>query len=181
MISIISKTLKELADEKESYLKVNNQEKVNAIAHQEELISKYLPKMLSEDEIRKEYAIVFQDFQLYAVSIAENILVRKMKEEAEQLVWECLKKVGLLEKVRSLKDGINTVVTKEFEKSGVSFSGGERQRLAISRVFASNASIYVLDEPTSAFDPFAERDINKLIMESSISKTIIIIAHRLSL
>lgn len=54
MISIISKTLKEFADEKESYLKVNNQEKVNAIAHQEELISKYLPKMLSEDEIRKE-------------------------------------------------------------------------------------------------------------------------------
>lgn len=54
MISIISKTLKELADEKENYLKVNNQEKVNAIAHQEELISKYLPKMLSEDEIRKE-------------------------------------------------------------------------------------------------------------------------------
>lgn len=135
---------------------------------------------IKEDEIRKEYAIVFQDFQLYAVSIAENILVRKMKEEAEQLVWECLKKVGLLEKVRSLKDGINTVVTKEFEKSGVSFSGGERQRLAISRVFASNASIYVLDEPTSAFDPFAERGINKLIMESSISKTIIIIAHRLS-
>ena len=54
MISIISKTLKELADEKDSYLKVNNQEKVNAITHQEELISKYLPKMLSEDEIRKE-------------------------------------------------------------------------------------------------------------------------------
>ena len=71
---------------------------------------------------------------------------------------------------------IDTVVTKEFEKSGVSFPGGERQRLAISRVFASNASMYVLDEPTSAFDPFAERDINKLIMESSISKTIIIIA-----
>lgn len=54
MISIISKTLKELADEKDSYLKVNNQEKVNAITHQEELISKYLPKMLSEGEIRKE-------------------------------------------------------------------------------------------------------------------------------
>ena len=54
LITIISKTLKELTEEKESYLKVNNQEKVNAIAHQEELISKYLPKMLSEDEIRKE-------------------------------------------------------------------------------------------------------------------------------
>ena len=54
LITIISKTLKELTEEKESYLKVNNLEKVNAIAHQEELISKYLPKVLTEEEIRKE-------------------------------------------------------------------------------------------------------------------------------
>lgn len=54
LITIISKTLKELTEEKESYLRVNNLEKVNAIAHQEELISKYLPKMLTEEEIRKE-------------------------------------------------------------------------------------------------------------------------------
>lgn len=54
LITIISKTLKELTEEKESYLKVNNLEKVNAIAHQEELISKYLPKILTEEEIRKE-------------------------------------------------------------------------------------------------------------------------------
>ena len=54
LITIISKTLKELTEEKESYSKVNNLEKVNAIAQQEELISKYLPKMLTEEEIRKE-------------------------------------------------------------------------------------------------------------------------------
>ena len=54
LITIISKTLKELTEEKESYLKVNNLEKTNAITHQEELISKYLPKMLTEEEIRKE-------------------------------------------------------------------------------------------------------------------------------
>lgn len=54
LITIISKTLKELTEEKESYSKVNNLEKVNAIVHQEELISKYLPKMLTEEEIRKE-------------------------------------------------------------------------------------------------------------------------------
>ena len=45
---------KKLTEEKESYLKVNNLEKANAITHQEELISKYLPKMLTEEEIRKE-------------------------------------------------------------------------------------------------------------------------------
>ena len=54
LITINSKTLKELTEEKESYLKVNNFEKANAITHQEELISKYLPKMLTEEEIRKE-------------------------------------------------------------------------------------------------------------------------------
>ncbi len=52
MLAIIQKTLKELADEKEGYLKVNNAERVNAIAKQEEILSAYLPKQLSEDEIR---------------------------------------------------------------------------------------------------------------------------------
>ena len=64
--------------------------------------------------------------------------------------------------------------------NGASFSGGERQRLAIARVFASNASIYILDEPTASLDPLAEERINKLVMSSSNDKTIIIIAHRLS-
>lgn len=54
LITIISKTLKELADEKENYAKVANQEKVMMISRQEELISIYLPKMMTEEEIRKE-------------------------------------------------------------------------------------------------------------------------------
>lgn len=135
---------------------------------------------IKENDIRKEYAIVFQDFQLYAVSIAENILMRKMKPDDEELVWKCLKNVGLYEKVKALPDGIKTMVTKEFIRSGMAFSGGESQRIAIARVFASNASIYILDEPTSKLDPIAEYNINKLIMDSSLDKTIIIIAHRLS-
>lgn len=52
LLSIIQKTLKELADEKEGYLKVNNQERVDSISHQEEVLSSYLPKQLSEQEIR---------------------------------------------------------------------------------------------------------------------------------
>ncbi|MBO5578240.1 MAG: GatB/YqeY domain-containing protein [Bacilli bacterium] len=52
MLAIIQKTLKELADEKEGYLKVNSAERANAIARQEEILSAYLPKQLSEDEIR---------------------------------------------------------------------------------------------------------------------------------
>ena len=77
-------------------------------------------------------------------------------------------------------DGINTLLTRELDEKGASFSGGQLQRLAIARVLASDADIYILDEPTSNLDPIAERNINKLIIEESKQKTIIIIAHRLS-
>lgn len=135
---------------------------------------------VDEKEIRNKYSIVFQDYRIYAISVAENVLMRKYKEEDKEKVYSALEKVGLLDKVLALPKGIHTMVTKEFDPNGLELSGGEAQRLAISRVFASDAEIYVLDEPTSALDPFAEREINKLILKKSKDKTIIIIAHRLS-
>ena len=132
-----------------------------------------------ENVIRKKYSIIFQDFRLYDVTIAQNILMREVKSlEDEQVVLNALDLVGLKEKVMTLEKGIYTMYSREF--NGVEFSGGERQKLAIARVFASDADIYILDEPTSSLDPLAERDINRLIMEKSQDKTIIIIAHRLS-
>lgn len=144
-------------------------------------INDYDYTTLSTKQIRSKYSIVFQDFQIYAVTIAENVLMRRVEsKEDEELVWSALKNVGLYEKIKSFKQGINTLVTREFDKDGVSFSGGERQRLAIARVFASNKDIYILDEPTSALDPLAEERINKLIISNAKDKTMIIIAHRLS-
>lgn len=136
---------------------------------------------IKEDDIRSKYSIVFQDFRIYATTIGENILMRKLEgEEDEKRVWDALEKVGLKDKILKMKDGINTLVTREFERDGVEFSGGERQKLVIARVFASNREVYILDEPTSNLDPFAEHEINKLIIDNAEGKTIIIIAHRLS-
>lgn len=136
---------------------------------------------LDTTQIRNEYSIAFQNFHLYAVTIAENVLMRRVKtKEDEELVWNTLRSVGLEEKVKQMPQGINTEVTREFDRDGASFSGGERQRLAIARVFASNKDIYILDEPTSSLDPLAEERINKLIIESAKDKTMFIIAHRLS-
>lgn len=137
-------------------------------------------KGVEEANVRSKYSIIFQDYRIYAVSIAENVLMRKCTKDDEKIVKEALDNVGLLEKIESHPDGIYALVTKEFTSNGIELSGGEAQRLAIARVFASNADIYVLDEPTSALDPFAERKINQLILEKSKDKTIIIIAHRLS-
>ena len=131
--------------------------------------------------LRKNMAVVFQDYQIYAVSIAENILMRKVEsKEDEEKVYEVLAKVGLLDKIKALKDGIYTQMSREFDESGEAFSGGEKQKIVVARVFASNADLYILDEPTASLDPLAEEQINKLILNTAFDKTIIIIAHRLS-
>jgi ATP-binding cassette subfamily B protein len=136
---------------------------------------------LVEKALRRQFSIVFQDFQIYALSITENVLMRKAENDADlELVWKALEKVGLKEQVKALPKGLETMVTKEFDDEGVVFSGGDRQKLAIARVFASDAAVYILDEPTSSLDPYAEKAINDLIITNAGNKTIIIIAHRLS-
>lgn len=134
-----------------------------------------------EKDVRDKFSIVFQDYRLYAVTIAENVLMRRVKsEEDEKRVWDALEKVDLVDVVKKYPKGINTIQSRELDEKGASFSGGEEQRIALARVFASDADVYILDEPTSNLDPLAERNINKLIIEKSQDKTIIIIAHRLS-
>ena len=134
-----------------------------------------------EKDVRNKFSIIFQDYRLYAVTIAENVLMRRVKtEEDERRVWEALEKVDMIDVVNKYPKGINTLQSRELDEKGASFSGGEQQRIALARVFASDADVYILDEPTSNLDPLAERNINKLIIEKSQEKTIIIIAHRLS-
>ena len=136
---------------------------------------------LTSLDIRTKCSIILQNFQVYCATVLENVLMREQKnDEDEKIVIEALKKVGLYNKIMSLPNGINTILTKEFSNEGVELSGGERQKLAIARVFASNAPLVVLDEPTSALDPFAEKEINDDIIKMGDKKTTIIISHRLS-
>lgn len=135
-----------------------------------------LPKFL-----RSKFVTVFQNYQIFATSIGENILMRKLKtKEDEEIVFDALKKVGLYDKVKELENGIYTNCTKEFDKKGLELSGGERQKLVIARIFASPAEILLLDEPNSALDPLAEKKIFDEIFKYSVSKTLIFISHRFS-
>ena len=95
-------------------------------------------------------------------------------EEVLNLLTRCDAKVKYLEK------GINTICTTEFDNDGLEFSGGERQKFVIARIFASPAPILLLDEPNSALDPIAERDIFNEIFKYSQNKTLIFISHRFS-
>ena len=102
--------------------------------------------------------------------------------EDKELVINSLKKAGIWQIIEKLPNGIDTILTKEFNNEGLELSGGERQKIAIARVFASSSPIIILDEPTSALDPIAEKTINDEIMQlcEKEDKTLIIISHRLS-
>ena len=79
-----------------------------------------------------------------------------------------------------LSDGLFTQVTTEFDKKGVDFSGGESQKVAISRAFYKKADILIMDEPSSALDPIAEYELNKAMQSAAKGKTVFYISHRLS-
>ncbi|MDF2700731.1 MAG: transporter related protein [Haloplasmataceae bacterium] len=136
---------------------------------------------INEISLRKQFASIFQNFQIYSITVAENVLLRHVTNEDDiNLVWYALEKAGLKDKIEKLPNQLNTRLTKEFDASGLVLSGGERQKLALARVFASNAPILILDEPSSALDPIAEYEINKTLIETAKDKTVILISHRLS-
>lgn len=131
--------------------------------------------------LRREYNVVFQDCQVYAISIAENILLRKvMKREDEENVWKALEIVGLKSYVEQLPDGINSILTKEFTEDGIMLSGGQLQKLLLARIFVNEAQVIVLDEVTSAMDAISENEIYRKIEKFAKDKTLIYISHKLS-
>lgn len=130
---------------------------------------------------RNLFGTVFQDYQLFAASIAENVMLRgNITEKDREIVKDSLAKAGMSPKISNLANGIDSVVTKEFDDKGVMFSGGEAQKISIARIFAGNSEIVIMDEPTSALDPIAEQEMYSNMFEACKGKTVIFISHRLS-
>ena len=137
-------------------------------------------KNLNVDSLRKEIAVVYQDFQSFAFSIGENVLTRELKgNEDEQEVWEALKASGLYSKVEALPDKIHTPLTNEFEENGTNLSGGENQKLAIAKAICKDAGVIIMDEPSSSLDPLSEHEMYLRMFNMCKDKTLILISHRL--
>ena len=129
---------------------------------------------------RNLFAAAFQDYKIFAYSIMDNVLMERQVEDPEKVTVEALKRAGVYEKVRSLPQGIHTMLTKEFDETGAVLSGGEYQKIVVARAFASPAPIKVFDEPSSALDPIAEYDLFQAILEESQDHLMFFISHRLS-
>lgn len=130
---------------------------------------------------RDLFGTVFQDFKVFAVSVAENILLKSPENQADrQKVAEALELSGFSERLQAMKNGMDTLLTREFDEEGVSLSGGENQKLAIARAFAKDCGILILDEPSSALDPISEYNMYETMLKTTQGKTVLFISHRLS-
>ena len=130
-----------------------------------------------EEEYRKLFSVVFQDFKLFAFPVWCN-LTAGCEKDVKRL-WSCLERAGAAEFVRELPQGADTVLYKSKE-GGVDISGGEAQKLALARALYKDAPFVVLDEPTAALDPVSEAQIYAGFHEMVKEKTGIYISHRMS-
>ena len=129
-------------------------------------------------DYRDQFSPIFQDFCLYATTLAENVAMDIKYNTAA--ICLSLYQCGFSEKLATMEHGIETPLSKEFFDYGVQLSGGEAQKIAIARVLYKNRHLIIMDEATAALDPLSEYQLNRTIAEAACNSTIICISHRLS-
>lgn len=135
-------------------------------------------KDYSFSKLKSIFAIVYQDFAKYSISLKENVMLGNVNEINEEKMKEVIKEIGLEKDILNLANGYETNLGKAKE-DGIDLSGGQWQKIAIARALYSDAKMYILDEPTSALDPIAESQIYEIFDKISEGKSTIFITHRL--
>ncbi len=128
----------------------------------------------------KLFGVVFQDTHIMPVSIANVIAAKEASAEDTGRIQKCLQFAGLDKKTASLKEGINQKINRQINPDGIELSGGEYQRLLLARAMYKDSPILILDEPTAALDPIAERELYYQYNNAFINKTVFYISHRLA-
>ena len=126
------------------------------------------------------FAPVFQNVEIFAFLMSENIAMHSRDKLDRDKVKECAVSAGLEEKLGSLVKGIDTPLTNVVEDDGIDLSGGEKQKLALARALYKGSKIVVLDEPTSALDAIAEQRLYEQFDEMIGEKSAVYISHRLA-
>lgn len=129
-------------------------------------------------EYMRVFSVVFQDFQLLAYSVGQNVAAHTSYDRGK--AESCCEKAGFWERVKSMPEGLDTILYKDLTEDGVEISGGEEQKIAIARAMYRDSAFLILDEPTAALDPMAEYEIYTRLNEIVEDRTAIYISHRLS-
>lgn len=130
---------------------------------------------LSFDSIRATVGVVTQDGHLFHDTIRANLRYAR-PEATDGELWDALDSARLADLVRSLPDGLDTVVGER----GYRLSGGERQRLTIARLLLARPHVVILDEATAHLDSASEVAVQEALVAALVGRTALVIAHRLS-
>ncbi|MGG0675817.1 thiol reductant ABC exporter subunit CydC [Bacillus altitudinis] len=133
------------------------------------------PVQSIQEEISSYVSVLNQQPYLFDTSVLNNIRLGS-PEATEEQVKEAARQVQLHDYIESLPEGYHTGV----QETGVRFSGGERQRMALARILLQNTPIVVLDEPTVGLDPRTERELLETIFRVLKGKTVMWITHHLT-
>lgn len=137
-------------------------------------------RRFKKTEYYKLFSPVFQNVELYAFPMSENVSMKSPGRTDKLRARECLIKAGLGKRLISLQKGCETELLKIIDEDGIDLSGGERQKLALARALYKDAPIMVLDEPTAALDALAEYELYQNFDCIISDKSAIYISHRLS-
>lgn len=136
---------------------------------------------LDSGQYQKLFSVLLQDYQIYAFSVLDNILLTDRPSEQETAAAQNrIDQIGLRGAVDKLPKKADTYMTQRFDQGGVELSGGEGQKLAIARALYRNAPVCILDEPTASLSPQNEYDIYRRFSEITKNRSVIFISHRLA-
>lgn len=135
-------------------------------------------KEYSKSSLAALYAVVFQDFKLFAEPVYRNVAANG--EYDREKLYDCLEQSDIKDRILGMCDKENTYLYKNLDRNGVEISGGEAQKLALARALYKDSPVVVLDEPTAALDPVAENEIYTRFNSFVENKTAVYISHRLS-
>jgi ATP-binding cassette, subfamily B, bacterial len=130
---------------------------------------------LTSESLRETLGMVTQDGHLFHDSVRANLLLAR-PEATEEELWDALRRARLDAVVRTLPDGLDTIVGER----GYRLSGGERQRLTIARLLLARPRVVILDEATAHLDSTSEAAVQAALGEALTGRTAVVIAHRLS-
>lgn len=132
-------------------------------------------KTLTENSIRSNIGVVSQSPYIFNTTIRQNLLFVKPDASEKELI-EVLKQAQIYDDIKKLPNKLDS----EIGENGVKLSGGQKQRLAIARLLLKDSKVIVFDEATSALDNENQNKIVSVLDSLRESRTIIIVAHRLS-
>jgi ATP-binding cassette subfamily B protein len=129
--------------------------------------------------LRDQITILFQEPVHFSATARDNIVFGDLSAELDDgEILAAAHDSGAESIVRGLPDGLNTMLGRRFQDDGAELSVGEWQRLALARAFLRRSGTLVLDEPTSAMDPWAESEWLRRFRKLAAGRTVVIVTHR---